>query len=173
MTDELKPCPFCNEIDNSDIELYGRSRLRVYSSWVVDGHIYFVKCEACGARGPYFFTEKEAIAAWNARIESEDINRMRNLLEDVVNALDLSEIAIETHGPLGTEPAELVKLVLQQKDREIALLHHELDELPEWVKIEIEKIKAENNFESPDYEVIFLATLDIVLSLCKPKDNAL
>ena len=56
------------------------------------------------------------------RHESDDVNRLRNLLEDVVNALDLSEIAIETHGPLGTEPAELVKLVLDQKDMQIALL---------------------------------------------------
>ena len=71
--EELKSCPFCNEIDNSDIELYGRSRLRVYSSWVVDRHIYFVKCEACGARGPYFFTEKEARAAWNARKELDEL----------------------------------------------------------------------------------------------------
>ena len=75
MTEELKSCPFCNEIDNSDIELYGRSRLRVYSSWVVDGHIYFVKCEACGARGSYFFTEKEAIAAFKRETKKDHANR--------------------------------------------------------------------------------------------------
>lgn len=71
---------------------------------------------------------ERCIRAWS------EVERMRNLLEDVVNALDLSEIAVETHGPLGTEPAELVKLVLQQKEREIALLRHELDGLPEWLK---------------------------------------
>lgn len=71
---------------------------------------------------------ERCIRAWSG------VERMRNLLEDVVNALDLSEIAVETHGSLGTEPAELVKLVLQQKDREIALLRHEPDGLPEWLK---------------------------------------
>ena len=41
---------------------------------------------------------------------------LENLLEDVVNELDLSDAAIEKHGPLGTAPAELVRLVLAQKD---------------------------------------------------------
>ena len=47
---------------------------------------------------------------------------LENMLEDVVNELDLSEIMIEKHGPLGTAPAELVRLVLEQKDKEIRML---------------------------------------------------
>jgi hypothetical protein len=47
---------------------------------------------------------------------------LENMLEDVVNALDLSEDMIEKHGPLGTPPAELVKIVLGQKDRIISML---------------------------------------------------
>ena len=46
----------------------------------------------------------------------------RNMLEDVVNELELSESAIENHGPTGTPPAKLVRLVLAQKDREIQML---------------------------------------------------
>lgn len=44
------------------------------------------------------------------------------MLEDVVNELDLSDTMIEKHGPLGTPPAELVRIVLQRKDEEIRLL---------------------------------------------------
>ena len=44
---------------------------------------------------------------------------MRDMLEDVVNELDLSAAAIEEHGPLGTPPAELVRLVLVEKDNAI------------------------------------------------------
>jgi len=47
---------------------------------------------------------------------------LENMLEDVVNELDLSESAIEEHGPMGTAPAELVRLVLEQKDRTITML---------------------------------------------------
>ena len=47
---------------------------------------------------------------------------LENMLEDVVNELDLSEMMIEKHGPLGTAPAELVRLVLEQKDKEIRML---------------------------------------------------
>ena len=47
---------------------------------------------------------------------------LENMLEDVVNELDLSESVIAEHGPLGTPPSELVRLVLAQKDREIELL---------------------------------------------------
>jgi len=47
---------------------------------------------------------------------------LENMLEDVVNELDLSDSAIEEHGPHGTAPAELVRLVLEQKDLEITAL---------------------------------------------------
>lgn len=48
--------------------------------------------------------------------------QLEGMLEDVVNQLDLSDGLIEEHGPLGTPPAELVRLVLERKDREIMLL---------------------------------------------------
>ena len=47
---------------------------------------------------------------------------LENMLEDVVNELNLSEKMIEKHGQLGTAPAELVRLVLEQKDKEILML---------------------------------------------------
>jgi len=42
---------------------------------------------------------------------------LENMLEDVVNELNLSEAAIKKYGPIGTAPSELVRLVLQEKDR--------------------------------------------------------
>ena len=50
------------------------------------------------------------------------IEKLTNLLEDVVNELDLSGGAFDKHGPLGTPPAELVRLVLEEKDLRIAAL---------------------------------------------------
>lgn len=46
----------------------------------------------------------------------------RNMLEDVINELDLSEKMIEQHGHMGTEPSKLVRLVLDQKEIIIAAL---------------------------------------------------
>ena len=48
--------------------------------------------------------------------------QLENMLEDVVNELDLSEEMIEKHGQEGTVPATLVRLVLEQKDRQIRIL---------------------------------------------------
>jgi len=47
---------------------------------------------------------------------------LENMLEDVVNELDLSDGMVEAHGPMGTAPAELVRLVLERKDRQISML---------------------------------------------------
>lgn len=47
---------------------------------------------------------------------------LENMLEDVVNELDLSGLMIEKHGQEGTAPAELVRLVLEQKDNKISML---------------------------------------------------
>ena len=54
---------------------------------------------------------------------------LENMLEDVVNELDLSEIMIEKHGPLGTTPAELVRLVLEQKDKQIRMLKADMKQI--------------------------------------------
>ena len=47
---------------------------------------------------------------------------LENMLEDVVSTLDLSCGMIQTHGQAGTAPAELVRLVMAQKDLQIAML---------------------------------------------------
>ena len=49
-------------------------------------------------------------------------DQLENMLEDVVNELDLSEAMIEKHGQEGTAPATLVRLVLEEKDRQIRML---------------------------------------------------
>ena len=46
----------------------------------------------------------------------------RNMLEDVVNELELSNSIVEKHGPMGTPPSELVREVLAEKDRIIYAL---------------------------------------------------
>ncbi len=48
--------------------------------------------------------------------------QLENLLEDVVNELNLSDLMIEKHGQEGTSPAELVRLVLEQKNKQIRML---------------------------------------------------
>jgi hypothetical protein len=57
----------------------------------------------------------------NGERTKEDLH---NMLEDVVNELDLSDSMIITHGQCGTAPAELVRLVLEQKDLQISALSH-------------------------------------------------
>lgn len=48
--------------------------------------------------------------------------KLEEMLFDVVDALDLSDGMIEKHGPLGTAPAELVRLVLENKALQIKAL---------------------------------------------------
>ena len=55
---------------------------------------------------------------------------LENMLEDVVNELDLLDGMIEKHGPLGTPPAEMVREVIDRKDKEIAALKAGMISLP-------------------------------------------
>lgn len=73
-------------------------------------------------------------------------DEFRNKLEDVVNELDLSKCMIEEHGQHGTPPAELVRLVLEEKDRKIAMLKSgfvdvasssgEVEKVGEWISVD-------------------------------------
>lgn len=56
-------------------------------------------------------------------------DEFRNKLEDVVNELDLSECMINEHGQHGTPPSELVRLVLEEKDRKIFMLSSGLKDI--------------------------------------------
>ena len=47
---------------------------------------------------------------------------LENMLEDVVNELNLSDRSIYEHGPNGTPPADLVRLILKEKDQQIRML---------------------------------------------------
>jgi len=60
---------------------------------------------SCGYSG----NKLQIMSCWNKE-------QLENMLEDVINELDLSEAMIEKHGPLGTPLAELVRLVLAEKD---------------------------------------------------------
>jgi len=59
----------------------------------------------------------------------EKLESHTNLLEDVVNELDLSEAIIQEHGPNGTAPSELVRLVLEEKDKRIQILKQGFKEI--------------------------------------------
>ena len=61
--------------------------------------------------------------------EDKKILQVENMLEDVVNELDLSDAMIEKHGQEGTAPAELVRLVLEQKDKKIRMLKAGMQEI--------------------------------------------
>lgn len=54
---------------------------------------------------------------------------LENMLEDVVNEIDLSDWSIYEHGQDGTPPAELVRLVLKEKDKTIAMLKRNFKEI--------------------------------------------
>jgi hypothetical protein len=49
-------------------------------------------------------------------------DELENMLYDVVTELNLSDSMLAKHGPLGTPAAELVRLVLEDKDRTIRML---------------------------------------------------
>jgi len=53
----------------------------------------------------------------------------RKMLYAVVDELDLADSALVGHGPAGTSPAELVRLVLTEKDRKIQLLKNSFTEI--------------------------------------------
>jgi len=109
-------------------------------------HHSFCKCEQCGERHNNGLEECVENLKYQLSVVKDDLatcefekekyrkavveitgkkcrcEEYRNLLEDVVNELDLSDGMIELHGPRGTAPAELVRDVLECKNREISML---------------------------------------------------
>lgn len=62
MTDELKPCPFCGNIDTLDFQWGCKDR---------EGTPINVHCGVCGTSGPWIYsepdTEYKAVELWNKR----------------------------------------------------------------------------------------------------------
>ena len=59
---ELKPCPFCGAKANDKDQ-----PLNLGYAYEIDA--YEVACDRCGASGGYHDGRKEAIEAWNRRVE--------------------------------------------------------------------------------------------------------
>ena len=58
MTEELKPCPFCGE----------KTELEIDDPFEFIAEDFFVFCNKCSTTGPLGETKDEAIAAWNRRV---------------------------------------------------------------------------------------------------------
>ncbi len=65
MSDKLKPCPFCGDAAKIKMHKY----LRRFASQDNPNEYYWrVECLSCGAGINAYFTEQEAIKAWNRRV---------------------------------------------------------------------------------------------------------
>ena len=90
---------------------------------LLDGSVK-VKADIPGVTKSYMLL-KDVLEQFYTSLYSGDVSKkeaLENMLEDVVNELDLSDGMIEKHGQEGTPPAELVRLVLEQKDQQITML---------------------------------------------------
>ena len=61
MKNKLKPCPFCGGIFIRTACVGNNGE---YASW----------CENCFAEGPWKFRKKDAIEAWNRRVEDNNVH---------------------------------------------------------------------------------------------------
>lgn len=98
-TTKLLPCPFCG--GKAELNTWGNDR---------DGcHVAKVICDSCSASADSFETQDQAIAAWNRRASpSPDLSaenaRLREALEDIVEAHDRGDRIAIAHQALGDAP---------------------------------------------------------------------
>ena len=100
---------------------------------------------------------------------------LENMLFDVVDALDLSELMIEKHGPWGTAPAELVRQVLAQKNLQIECLRRgfiEIQQPPNNTNLMVNAMLSDEQIDKY-LEMVLLASGSSLkyYSLQKPKDD--
>lgn len=59
----MNPCPFCDgtRVRLDSVPIYGDTEGTILE------RNYFVRCDCCGAEGPWYKTEGNAIRFWNMR----------------------------------------------------------------------------------------------------------
>jgi Lar family restriction alleviation protein len=78
--DALLPCPFCGE------------RLQSFVGNDPDSleDMAAIRCDGCGAQGPFYTTNDEAIAAWNRRAghaaRDAEVEALLTALHDAINS---------------------------------------------------------------------------------------
>lgn len=73
----LKPCPMCG---NPSPDIYNIGDWENCACWVV-------KCNECGVEVNDFFTQEDAIDAWNQRVENKAVSNMVNVADLVIEPL--------------------------------------------------------------------------------------
>jgi Lar family restriction alleviation protein len=60
---ELKPCPFCGNID-----------IKIHAPYFTENRYVMVQCYSCNCSTAVYKTVDQAVEAWNRRTKEEDIN---------------------------------------------------------------------------------------------------
>jgi hypothetical protein len=114
MTDNLKPCPFCN----SDPKLEG------------DDHWWYAVCR-CGADGGADQTAKKAIEIWNTRPIEDALRAQLAEAQAEVDRLE-KELVLHNSKPLRNKPIE-GKVYIGEHDPNIIVRFGDNEEYPDGV----------------------------------------
>lgn len=114
--DNLYPIKYGSKLQFMATGFYANNRWHINGDMLVlekDARVLYLSespCTCCAKPGDESTCRGEhASGAWTKEA-------LKGMLEDVVTALDLSDSALEKHGPLGTPPSELVREVMREKD---------------------------------------------------------
>lgn len=89
----LKFCPMCG---NPSPDIYNIGDWENCACWVV-------KCNECGVEVNDFFTQEDAIDAWNQRVENKEVNKTaeadKTTKVEVSNMVNVADLVIEPLAP--------------------------------------------------------------------------
>jgi hypothetical protein len=127
MSDELKPCNYCED--------GGEPRI------VSDGFFYVAGCNECGYTMGAYYTKESAIAAWNTRADDVPKQPVDNAQADSREKLE-ADVRNQTTCSWVTAP---LWKVIDWLDRQVAITSREWCHSHDALEEELDRVRAERN----------------------------